>query len=337
MSEHPYPIATSRFEILFSVFTCWWIIGLFLDGWAHLHLASIQETFFTPWHAIFYSGFIATTLLFCSAAFRNRHSGFSWFHSLPREYHLALFGVCVFFLGGISDFLWHTILGIEVNIESLLSPPHILLFFGGVLTLIAPFHSLWHRDGIALARKHPVHVIIATALVWSVLAFITQFAHPYLNAWMGMASYGRDHELAQALGVISIIVQTVIAMGVILPMVRRWQFPPGGLLLLFGINAFLVVPLNDQLQFFFPMLFAGLLIDTFYRTVRKNIMHGIKPFRRFAFFVPMLWWAPYIITVVLTEGTWWRVHLWSGSILIAGLTGYLLSYVVVSPGTQEGE
>ena len=117
-----------------------------------------------------------------------------------------------------------------------------------------------------------------------------------------------------------------------LPWFWLWILWPQALL-----HAFLVVPLNDQFRFFIPALLAGLIIDIAYRTVRKTIKISVKPFRRFAFFVPMLWWAPYIITVVLTEGTWWRVHLWSGSILIAGLTGYLLSYVVVSPGTQEGE
>jgi hypothetical protein len=37
----------------------WLMIGLFVDGWAHNNLDTSLESFFTPWHALFYSGFAA--------------------------------------------------------------------------------------------------------------------------------------------------------------------------------------------------------------------------------------------------------------------------------------
>jgi hypothetical protein len=37
----------------------WLLGGLYVDGWAHNHLATTLESFFTPWHAAFYSGFMA--------------------------------------------------------------------------------------------------------------------------------------------------------------------------------------------------------------------------------------------------------------------------------------
>ena len=40
------------------VFATWLIVGIFVDGWAHNN--DKPETFFTPWHALFYSGFLAT-------------------------------------------------------------------------------------------------------------------------------------------------------------------------------------------------------------------------------------------------------------------------------------
>jgi hypothetical protein len=45
----------------------WLMIGLFVDGWAHNNLQSL-ETFFTPWHAIFYSGFLANVALTLSSS-----------------------------------------------------------------------------------------------------------------------------------------------------------------------------------------------------------------------------------------------------------------------------
>ena len=34
--------------------------GATLDGWAHTHVPERLETFFTPWHAVLYSGFLAS-------------------------------------------------------------------------------------------------------------------------------------------------------------------------------------------------------------------------------------------------------------------------------------
>jgi hypothetical protein len=53
--------ATKKENLLTGVFGLWLIIGLFVDGYAHQNLAEL-ETFFTPWHGIFYSGVMATAL-----------------------------------------------------------------------------------------------------------------------------------------------------------------------------------------------------------------------------------------------------------------------------------
>src|SRR5262249_25135566 len=42
--------AAPLFDWLIGLLSCWLTGGLFLDGWAHNHLGSM-ETFFTPWHA----------------------------------------------------------------------------------------------------------------------------------------------------------------------------------------------------------------------------------------------------------------------------------------------
>jgi hypothetical protein len=36
----------------------WFVGGLFLDGWAHHYIPEL-ESFFSPWHAVFYMGFLA--------------------------------------------------------------------------------------------------------------------------------------------------------------------------------------------------------------------------------------------------------------------------------------
>jgi hypothetical protein len=43
-------------DLVTALLCVWFTLGLFLDAWAHNNLPGL-ETFFTPWHAVFYSGF----------------------------------------------------------------------------------------------------------------------------------------------------------------------------------------------------------------------------------------------------------------------------------------
>lgn len=78
---------------------------------------------------------------------RNIQKGYAWQSALPSGYMPALLGVGIFAIGGVFDLVWHTLFGVEANIQALLSPSHLLL---------AHFYSLLHRfvlpgDGKKLA------------------------------------------------------------------------------------------------------------------------------------------------------------------------------------------
>jgi hypothetical protein len=69
-----------------------------------------------------------------------------------------------------------------------------------------------------------------------------------------------------------------------------------------------------------------------------GLLHQLKPsaarvgaLRLFAGGVPLIWYSVYFLALHLTEGIWWSVHLWAGAIVLAGLVGWLLSYLVVPP------
>src|SRR5579872_1884784 len=98
-------------DLLVSLCTLWISCGFFLDAWAHGHVP--VETFFTPYHGVFYSGMLA--LFAVLAAFRKR---------IPSSYRLALLGIPVFLLSGIGDLIWHRLLGVEEGVDALLSPTH---------------------------------------------------------------------------------------------------------------------------------------------------------------------------------------------------------------------
>ncbi len=98
-----------------KVSSLWLIIGVFVDGWAHMNLAQL-ETFFTPWHALFYSGFararptgwpalIVTSPLRAAWAAADDHDADRLRSFLPVVLSLALLtAVISFFLMWISAF-----------------------------------------------------------------------------------------------------------------------------------------------------------------------------------------------------------------------------------------
>jgi hypothetical protein len=119
-------IGDLRFDRLIAVFICWYLGGLFLDAWEHSH-GLVDNTFFTPWHAVLYSGYAACALVLILSVLVNRRRGYSWRESIPRGYEFSVWGVLLFAVAGVGDLIWHTLFGFEVGIEPLLSPTHLLL------------------------------------------------------------------------------------------------------------------------------------------------------------------------------------------------------------------
>src|SRR5215510_16042270 len=111
------PVASLRFELIFTLLSSWFVTGIFLDGWAHHHVATL-ETFFTPWHGVLYSGFLALSLFLSVTLIYYHRQGYSWSQAMPAGYELSLWGAIIFGLSGGADLIWHTLFGIEVNIEA---------------------------------------------------------------------------------------------------------------------------------------------------------------------------------------------------------------------------
>src|SRR5688500_11951518 len=98
--SHTQKWTTVRDDLVTSLFATWLIAGLFVDGWALRSLGGL-ETLFTPWHALFYTGFLAVAG-WLAYLVRN-HAG------VPVGYGLGIIGVGVFALGAVGVLIWHTI------------------------------------------------------------------------------------------------------------------------------------------------------------------------------------------------------------------------------------
>ena len=229
--------------------------------------------------------------------------------------------------------LWHLAFGVEAGVDALLSPTHLLLALGGAIIMSGPWHALWHHDSDYPAQ-HPWLVIFSMTFVLSLLAFMTQFAHPFHHPWVLTSYQTMPADSGQSIGVASIMIQTVLFMGLILMTLRRLRFPFGGFTLLLGLNSLLMISLQDKYQFLLPAVGAAVVIEVLYLLIKPSAQRSIR-FRLFAILVPVIFYAVYVLTVIFTEGTWWSIHLLGGAIAISGITGLLLSYLVLAPAQAE--
>jgi hypothetical protein len=318
----------------------WFLGGLVLDGWAHNHIPKL-ESFFTPWHAVFYSGFLAIAGFLMATLVRNRAKGYPWRSAMPSGYELALLGVLIFMAGGVGDMIWHELFGIEVNVEALLSPTHLTLALGATLFVSAPWRAGWRR--LAGEGEHMpgwaslLPQLLSVTFLLSLWTFMTQFAHPLVEPWAAAGFRPRSQNfpyIRQSLGIVGILLQTGLLMGLVLLTAMRWVLPFGSLLLMFTLNALLMSFMQDHYRFIPAAALAGLGADLLIRWLKPSRERS-GALRLFAFTVPVLYYVFYFVVMMLTQGIGWSVHLWTGSIVLAGVIGLLLSYLIIPPLTSR--
>lgn len=321
------------FDWLMIFFCTWFTIGLFLDGWAHTHMPQL-ETFFTPWHAVLYSGYLSVALFLVVAAFRNHERGYDWMKSIPNGYGLSLLGAGIFAVGGVGDMTWHILFGIERNVEALLSPTHLILATGMLLMLTGPMRAAWRRPPSASTGwKALLPTLVCLLFVFSVFTFFTQYAHPFINL-AGELPLGDN----TGFGLISILFQAALLMALLLPIVRRFTLPFGAFTLVFTVNIALMSVLGNHYQLIPAAFLAGLGADILYGWLKPSSVR-VNELRIFAFAAPAFLYLCYFINLELLPflnpqrfyGIQWSIHLWLGAVFMAGIIGFLLSYLVAPP------
>lgn len=125
---------TLRRDLITGILGAWLLLSVFLDGWAHMNLDG-AETFFTPWHAALYAGLGMMSAWVAGLAWRGRRPDAPLARALPQGYGVTVTGIAAFSLGGLLDLAWHEVFGIEVALDALVSPTHLLLGAGGLLIL----------------------------------------------------------------------------------------------------------------------------------------------------------------------------------------------------------
>lgn len=332
------PATSTRQDLITALLGFWMTLGGFIDGFSHRNLDT-PETFFTPWHGVLYSGYAAAMLWVVWLVVRNRETAPSLRASLPRGYETTAAGLALFGLGGLGDLIWHTVFGIEVSIEALLSPTHILLLVGAILILSGPLRARWWDDDYQPQRLGAFWApLFAVTGIAAELGFFFQYMDGLSGRFMQTVYQPGPEEgyFEVVAGISSMLVTTVIVMGALLLLMRRWRLPTGSAFCLFGFFGLLMEVLEgyDFPEDVIAPLAAGLFAEILIRYLRPE-PHRLAMVRLFAFMVPTLMWGVRFVVFEQFSDINWPVAVWSGAIVFAGLAGVGLSLLVFPPQPTE--
>jgi Tol biopolymer transport system component len=142
----------------------------------------VDESFFTPWHAILYAaaGLFGGILLGKAIGARRRGAG--WKELLPAGYGLSLIGAGLFIVAGLGDLLWHTLFGIEQSVSALLSPTHLALAASGVFMVFGPVRAAWSK-GVPIVLPRWLPWVVSLTMALAIMAAFTEYAHPAIDTW----------------------------------------------------------------------------------------------------------------------------------------------------------
>ncbi|GMK40341.1 hypothetical protein PCCS19_33970 [Paenibacillus sp. CCS19] len=333
------------YHYLTILFGTWLICGVFIDGYAHNH--GVVETFFTPWHAILYSGFLVCALWMSYLVYRTKRiTGLSWRLSIPSGYGLGLVGAAVFLTGGLCDMAWHIIYGIEEDVAALLSPSHLMLLIGALMILSSPFRSAWNEQQDAPGWRTFAPPLLSVALTLSAVSFFLMYAwmfrynlasQPVTDWYLTKFYSGHIQQMNEMRGLSYLLLNTMQYMIPLLLLIRRWRLPLGTVTVLFTFVTVLMNALDGfenavSIAFAFA---AGLVGDLAYRWLKPNETNRLWAMRVFALLVPAVLWTLYFCWLKATDGIGWEIEVWTGAIVSAALASLALSLLAFPPRQPE--
>jgi hypothetical protein len=319
LREAPPEPAGGRFAWLVTAAHTWILVGLFLDGWFHIHRPD-GESFFTPWHGVLYSGVAATVVVHL---LQQRKAG-----GISPGYGPSLAGGLVVGAAGFVDMVWHTVFGVEADLNALLSPPHLLLITAGTLVFAGPLRAAL-RAPAGTAGGLPT--AFAAAYVVTGLGFFTQYSNPLTQVYaesLGSATTLQVRELREVAGVAGIIVFSALVAGAVALLKARTTLVPGSLAIAVGVPSLFLVTQHDTYSFVPAILLVAALVELGGRRLSPSLA---------ALLATTALATGWVLTVLATRDVAWTRELLTGSIGSAAAAGYLVGWLVQSGGVQRAD
>jgi hypothetical protein len=332
-------------DLVTILFALWLLSGVFIDGYAHSHIDETLETFFTPWHAVLYSGYLASSGWLAWLLIRNYRLGLRGMRAIPAGYGTGVVGAILFAIGGVGDMIWHIVFGIEVGIEALYSPSHLFLFAGGTLIVLSPFKRAWHErgpgpgeSGVEPGFRQLLPALLSLAFAASFTAFFAMnfwaFGHDYAsqhyNAWRLTVSFDRSMQdylygTSRVMGILNILVTNAILFIPVLWLLKRWQPPPGSFTLLWTVPLVFMTILSGWSDAYMIVVGtgAGIAADLIWRFMPARLAYA-KPYGLLAALSAVMW-SGYFWAIDQNGYLAWEPEFWGGAIVLAAMSSAALA------------
>ncbi|MEX2288818.1 MAG: hypothetical protein WD794_00650 [Mycobacteriales bacterium] len=307
--------AGGRFPWLITLTHTWILVGLFLDGWFHSHGPEL-ENFFTPWHGVLYSGVAATVAVHLQHQRR---------HGIPPGYAPSLAAGVVVLLAGVVDGVWHTVFGVEADLDALLSPPHLLLITAGTLVFAGPLRAALRAPAGAPGG---LPTAFAAAYVLAGLGFFTQYANPFTELYpvVSQAAGAMEvRELREVAGVAGAVLWAVLVAAAVALLRARTTLVRGALAVVVGVPSLFMVTQDGQYLFVPAILLAAAVTELGGRRLSPALA---------ALLATTALTAGWVLTLLATRDLAWSRELLTGSIGSAAAAGYLTGWLVSNGGTR---
>jgi hypothetical protein len=311
-------------EWIYLFFCVWYVVGIYVDGYFHVHDPSL-ESFFTPWHAILYSGYALTTLILLAWTIWNRQKTFRT--SIPAGHGLSLIGAFVFLLGGVGDMVWHIVFGVEADIDALLSPTHLMLALGAALVFSGGARHFWATKQNTGSFWKAIPLIFSLAFTFATVTFMTQFAHYTDPDFTGMtAPEGPLLFYRQAVPLLGIVFFSALLVGTISAGLRRGRLPFGSVTVILTTVVTGMSVMRSGTEVIPAAIFAGFLGDLLVWRADRTVTSAL-PIRLLSILLPATYTLLMLATLTHTQGVWMSVHMWTGAVVFSGFAGYLTGLV----------
>lgn len=320
---------SERDDVVTVLLATWLISGLFIDGYAHSQIIDGTEGFITPWHGVFYSGFLAVAAWIGWLTYCRIEAGLPLITAIPRGYELAPVGLAVFAVGGVGDGIWHTIYGVETSLDALLSPTHLLLYTGMLTVVSTPFRAALargsDRDTWGTFRVPFVSALLSTALTAFFFLYLWAPSEPF---WFRQSydpvSDSGDVFITAGMG--SVIVSTAVLVAPVIVVLRRWTPPFGFVAVLWPVvNGLVAIAFDQDLVGVPAGIAGGLAADIAIVALRSRPTRVTSAV--VGFVAPVVMWSTFFYLIGAEEPLRWQPELWTGAIFFSGLTGVSLAWL----------
>lgn len=346
-------VKTNRFrDLVTELLGLWLLLAVFLDGWAHLNVPGL-ETFFTPWHMALYSGMAVTALWTAAVIWRNRTPGQPLRASIPAGYRGTVVGVVLFAVAGALDLLWHETLGLEISLDALVSPTHLLLGFSLFLILGTSVRSARPAGRAQSASRAgdfewTTAALLAVILMTGLGAFFLIYCSAFVRLGptalfipMPVDSPGRiQSEMPVVISLASYLLTTALIVAPFLFTLSAAKRPPRGLVTML-VMAVAWLPVG--MVGFRPTTVAGAAGATVAAVVADLVLTWLPRVwlsRRLPAVtagLAVLVWTGQLVAFALADGIRWPVSLWLGAVVLSAAAAAGLALLSTwAPAARSG-